>query len=141
MVFSDGVLQLPIIREMKAGRHQRSKKLQSSCSPKHRPTYPIYGFAQLDHRFAHISTTNPALHLIPASPDASLPLSNIQGKFVRDRLHVRLRSRQEVVSQPASVEQRPRDLRLSSEYLTKRLTSRGIGAWLQGIGINVTSPL
>ena len=103
-------------------------------------THPRLRFTQLHYRPPNISRSSPTLNLIPSPPDTRLPAINIDRKRVLARGHEGLGRRQEVIRQPAHVEKRPLDLRLSSQRPSYRLAGTGIEVRLQWVGFHVADP-
>lgn len=122
--------QAPITRERNVWFARRSP----------RQTYPLLCLAQLNYRLTHIPPARPTLLLISRPPYTRPPPIRIHGKLVRNGPHVRLRAGQEIIDQPAGVEQRPRDGILRPEDLPKGLAGCGVEVGFQGEGFNITNP-
>ena len=69
--------------------------------------YPLRRPKQLDQGFANIPTTSPGLRLISSPFDAHLPCVGVHRELSRNRTHIGLILRNEVVHEPAVVEERP----------------------------------
>lgn len=80
------------------------------------------------------------MSFIPSPPDTRFPAIHVDRKRVLIRGHERLACRQEVIRQPPDVEERPLDLRLSSQRPPYRLTSTGVEARLQWVSLHIANP-
>lgn len=103
-------------------------------------THPIRGLAQLHHRPPDISAARPTLLFIAGASDARTPTVRIDGELVGDRLDVRFCAWQEIVGQPAAVEERPGDGMLGFELLAEGFTGCAVEGGFQGIGFDVADP-
>ncbi len=77
-------------------------------------TYPRLCLTQLHHCPPNISCISPTLDFVPSAPNTRTPAIHIDREHVLDGRHEGLARRQEVIRQPAHVEKRPLNIRLSS---------------------------
>lgn len=99
-----------------------------TCEEK-QPTNQILDVHKSDQRFRHVSRGGPPDLLLSRPQNQRLPLLKIDRPHPRQRLHIRLLRRQEIVHEPPDIHQRPANLLLRAQGFAK-LTMRGrVEAW------------
>lgn len=104
-------------------------------------TYPFQlRSTKFHNRLPHLPRQCPRLRLIPGPPNPRRPLIQINRKLIRHRPHVTLLLGQEIIHEPAILDQRPLHvLGLGFQDLTERFASGAVEAGAVGKTFNITT--